>query len=267
MKTYFIQTFGCQMNEADSEKIHMMLLQSGFMKVTSWEKADLVIFNTCSVRKKGEDRVYSMINEISKEVKKRKIESEKVVHKIVGITGCMVRKTGMNKKYFTTKKERDAVSKIELIKEKEGIFNHDDKLFPKLPELDFTLRIEEIRYLPFLLSHAYGEKIGQDDKFADYLKTKQQRENPYSASIIVQTGCDNYCTFCIVPFTRGKEISRPQEEIVTESSEAVKSGAKEITLLGQNVNSYGKQFIDKKLWNEEKGKWNSTLDESLTQGK
>ena len=155
MKTYFIQTFGCQMNEADSEKIHMMLLQSGFMKVTSWEKADLVIFNTCSVRKKGEDRVYSMINEISKEVKKRKIESEKGVHKIVGITGCMVRKTGMNKKYFTTKKERDAVSKIELIKEKEGIFNHDDKLFPKLPELDFTLRIEEIRYLPFLLSSGW----------------------------------------------------------------------------------------------------------------
>lgn len=261
------------MNEADSEKINMMLLQSGFMKVSEWEKADLVIFNTCSVRKKGEDRVYSMTHQISKQYKKQTKNTSpltplleergigdggkrgEVKRPIIAITGCMVRKTGMNEMYLPEDFHRDAVSNIELIQNKEGIFNNDDKLFPKVQNLDFTLRIEEIKYLPFILTHIYGEKIGQEDKFADYLKTKQQRENPYSASIIIQTGCDNYCSFCIVPFTRGKEISRPMDEIVAECREAVKNGAKEITLLGQNVNSYGKQFIDKKYWNEEKGKW------------
>jgi tRNA-2-methylthio-N6-dimethylallyladenosine synthase len=256
MKKYFIQTFGCQMNEADSEKINMMLLQSGFMKVSSWQEADLVIFNTCSVRKKWEDRVYSLMNELSKEFTK---SGKKIIS---GITGCMVRKTGLNKSYFEQNGERERAKKIQYLENKEGIFNSDDKLFPKILNLDFTLRIEEIKYLPFILTHIYGEKIGQDDKFADYLKQKQQRENPYSASIIIQTGCDNYCSFCIVPFTRGREISRPMDEIVTECREAVQNGAREITLLGQNVNSYGKQFIDKKYWNEEKGKWNEWLGKS-----
>jgi tRNA-2-methylthio-N6-dimethylallyladenosine synthase len=253
MRKYFIQTFGCQMNEADSEKISMMLLQSGFMKVASWRDADLVICNTCSVRKKWEDRVYSMMNEIAKEFEKT---GKRI---ITGITGCMIRKTGINKKYFQEieerKKEKERAKKIEYLDSKQWVFNSDDKLFPKILNLDFTLRIEEIKYLPFILTHLYGEKIGQEDKFDDYLKLRQQRENPFSASIIIQTGCDNYCTFCIVPFTRGKEISRPMEEIIIECREVVQNGAKEITLLGQNVNSYGKQFVDKKLWNEETGKW------------
>lgn len=106
-----------------------------------------------------------------------------------------------------------------------------------------------------MLTEIYGEKIGQEDKFDDYLKQVQQRENPFSASVIIQTGCDNYCTFCIVPFTRGAEISRDKHEILDECKKAVASGAKEITLLGQNVNSYGKQK-NLKLWNQEKSKWN-----------
>ncbi|USN59396.1 MAG: radical SAM protein [Candidatus Peribacteria bacterium] len=74
--------------------------------------------------------------------------------------------------------------------------------------------------------------------------------------MIIQTGCDNYCSFCIVPYTRGKEISRPHDEIIREVEEVARSGIKEITLVGQNVNSYGKQFVEKKLWNTEKSSWN-----------
>jgi hypothetical protein len=121
------------------------------------------------------------MNELSKEFKQ---SGKKIVS---GITGCMVRKTGLNKVYFEQKEERERAKKIQYLENKEGIFNSDDKLFPKILNLDFTLRIEEIKYLPFILTHIYGEKIGQDDKFADYLKSRQQRENPFSASIIIQT--------------------------------------------------------------------------------
>ena len=257
MRKYFIQTFWCQMNQADSEKVNMILLQSGFMKALKWQDADLIIFNTCSVRQKWEDRVFGLVDDIVKANKKAWMQKH-----VFGITGCMVRKTGMNKSYLAEDIERNKAKKIEYIEEKEDIYNHDDKLFPRIPKLDFTLRIEEVKYLNFMLSRIYGESIGNDAKFDDYLKSKQLRENNFSASVIIQTGCDNYCTFCIVPFTRGKEISRDRDEILAECREAVESGAKEITLLGQNVNSYGKQFVDKKLWNEEKSQWNEWIGKS-----
>ncbi|MBB1564467.1 MiaB/RimO family radical SAM methylthiotransferase [Candidatus Gracilibacteria bacterium] len=263
MRKYFIMTFGCAMNQADSEKVNMILLQSGFMRSATIEQADLVIFNTCSVRQKGEDKVFGMIEEI----KKINAENKKVgkAHEIkIGITGCMVRRTGLGEKYLTDyKRDRNKSKKINLLKDSSEIFNNDDKLFPRTKGfLDFTLRIEDIKFLPLMLTQIYGESIGNDYKFDDYLKSKQLRENPSSATIIIQTGCDNYCTFCIVPYTRGSENSRPIEEIVQEAKEAVKAGAKEITLVGQNVNSYGKQFVDKKHWNEEKSKWNDGLGKS-----
>ncbi|MFA5916814.1 MAG: MiaB/RimO family radical SAM methylthiotransferase [Candidatus Gracilibacteria bacterium] len=261
MKKYFIQTFGCAMNLADSEKINMLLTQSGFLKVSSWETADLIILNTCSVRKKGEDRVFGIIKDIIKARMGNMKENKKSLP-IIGITGCMVRKTGLNEKYLPEKKERNRAKKIELLEDENSIFNNDDKLFPRLKELDFTLRIEEIKYLSFILSHIFKEKIGQEDKFDDYLKAKQLRDNPVLASIVVQTGCDNFCTYCIVPYTRGKEFSRPKEDILNDCKESIKNGAKEITLLGQNVNSYGKQFIDNKFWNEEKSKWNGSIGKS-----
>jgi len=191
------------MNQADSEKINMVLLQSGFIKASSPEKADLVVCNTCSVRQKGEDRVFGLIREI------RKHDTETQKKTLIAITGCMIRKTGMAKKYLPEEIEkRKKPSKIELLDSSEGIFNTDDKIFPRSASIDFVFRIEETKYVPLILSHIYGEKIGQDDKFSDYLKQSQDRENPFSASIIIQTGCDNYCSFCIVPYTRGKEVSR-----------------------------------------------------------
>jgi len=128
-------------------------------------------------------------------------------------------------------KKRKTAKKIDYLDAKEEIFNSEDKLFPRSNQLDFVFRIEESKYVPHILSQIYGKKIGQEDKYDDYLKQVQQRENPFSASVIIQTGCDNYCSFCIVPYTRGGEISRSSDEILLECENAVKNGAKEITLL------------------------------------
>jgi len=252
MKKYFIQTFGCAMNQADSEKINMIFLQSGIFRTQKREEADIVIFNTCSVRKKWEDRVYWLIRDIKKEAEKN------WKNVIVGITWCMVRKTWINKKYLVEWiwRNKENAKKINLLESKDWIFNYDDMLFPVLWEwLDLTLRIEEIKYLPLILTHIFWEKIWNDDKFDDYLKQNQLRENKASGIIIIQSGCDNSCSYCIVPQTRWREKSRTIEEIVEEANRIVKDWVKEITLVWQNVNSYWKDFVDKKLWNEEKWKW------------
>ena len=136
-----------------------------------------------------------------------------------------------------------------------SLYNSDDELFNRVDTIDFVVRIEEIGSLTTLLSIMYGEDIGQDDNFQSYLRVRQERDTSKSANVIIQTGCDNYCTFCIVPYTRGHEISRPQDEIVQECVEVVEShGAKEVTLLGQNVNSYGKE-TRQNLWNPEELTW------------
>ncbi len=255
MRKYYIQTFWCAMNQADSEKINMVLLQSGFIKISDWRDADLVIFNTCSVRQKWEDKVFWMLEEIHKENEK----NNKSI--LVWITGCMVRKTWIDWKYLENyKRDKNKAKKINILKNESWIFNNDDKLFPRSDnKLDFTLRIEETKYLPFILTHILWENIWKDHSFDDYLKSKQLRENPAQATIIIQTWCDNYCSFCIVPYTRWKENSRTIKDIVIEAKEAVNNWAKEITLVGQNVNSYWKQWIDRKYWNEEKWKWNDWL--------
>lgn len=258
MRKYYIKTFWCAMNQADSEKINMILLQSWFMITTNWLDADLVVFNTCSVRQKWEDKVFGFIEEIHRENEKR-IDKNK--HIKVWITWCMVRKTGLDGKYLDWyKRDKNNSKKINTLNDSKEIFNNDDKLFPRNNnKIDFVLRIEDIKFLPLMLTHIYNESIWSDYKFDDYLKSKQLRESNFSATIIIQTGCDNYCTFCIVPYTRWKENSRSIEDIVNEAKEAVLSWAKEITLVWQNVNSYWKQFVDRKYWNEEKWKWNEWL--------
>jgi len=255
IKKYYIQTFWCAMNQADSEKINMILLQSWFIKVNNWKDADLVIFNTCSVRQKWEDRVFWMLTEIKKENKKEKKSI------IVWITWCMVRKTWIDWKYLENyTRDRNNAKKITIVNNNSAIFNNDDKLFPRTQwKLDFTLRIEDTKYLPLILTHIFKEPIWNDSSFDDYLKSKQLRENPAQATIIIQTWCDNYCTFCIVPYTRWEENSRSIDDIILEAYEAVNNWAKEITLVWQNVNSYWKQWVDKKYWNTEKGKWNDWL--------
>lgn len=111
---------------------------------------------------------------------------------------------------------RNNTTKITLLSDESGLFNYDDELFIRSEKIDFTFRIEEITMLTKILSLISGEEIGNDAKFNEYLAVKQLQENPASANIIIQTGCDNFCTFCIVPHTRGREISRPIADIVAE---------------------------------------------------
>ena len=300
-KTFYIKTFGCQMNYADSEKINMILMSAGLRKVIDPVKADIIILNTCSVRQKGEDRVFGFMNEIARYHKNTSPQPSpqgEGAHRPVlfGITGCMVRKSGMAKRYLpvistetnevsevekstwhhmnqisrlqTSSSARDDnrgaeykrknADKITLLDSSDSLLNYDDELFLRSPLIDFTFRIEEVAYLTKILSLITGEDIGNDAKFNEYLQVKQLQENPASANIIIQTGCDNYCTFCIVPYTRGREVSRPQDEIVREIEEVVSQWTKEVTLLGQNVNSYGKE-TKKKLWNLEELTWDRSL--------
>lgn len=179
-RKFHIQTFGCQMNHADSEKIHMLLTQAGLAKVDTWEEADIVIFNTCSVRQKGEDRVFGFVEEIDR----LRHSTGRDIR--VGLTGCMTRKTGLNKKYYDYQGRKNT-TKIELLELQEGqstkykgqsdgisLFNSDDELFNRTDNIDFVVRIEEIGALTTLLSIMYGEDMGQDDAFQSYLRVRQE---------------------------------------------------------------------------------------------
>ena len=191
MSTYFIKTFGCQQNEADSERIASMLEGRGMVATDDIYKADHVIINTCMIREMAENRVYGTVNNLVKN--KHKVGTPK---KII-VTGCMV---GMA--------ARDKTGKfLKLIRK-------------RMPDVDEFLPIEEVGF-----DHAP-------------LRTNQEH-----AWVPISNGCNNFCTFCVVPFTRGREISRPYEEILHECLDLARKGYKKITLLGMNVNSYGADLI------------------------
>ncbi len=250
IKTFHIKTFGCQMNYADTEKIHMILMSAWLRKVIDPTKADIVIMNTCSVRQKGEDRVFGFMREISRFHKNNASNPP-----LFGITWCMVRKSGVARRYIDLEHyKRHGTKNITLLDSGDSLWNYDDELFLRSDLIDFTFRIEEVSFVTKILSRITGENIGNDAKFHEYLNVKQHQENPASANIIIQTGCDNYCTFCIVPHTRGRELSRIQDDIVKEIKDVVAIWTKEVTLLGQNVNSYGKE-TKAKFWNSEELTW------------
>ena len=198
--SYCIITFGCQMNYADSEKIHLLLAQASMQKVESWDQADVVILNTCSVRQKAEDRVFGVIREVVQYNKKNNANIK------VCVTGCMTRKTGMHKQYYDYQGRKNTTKITPSVQigsdEVGGVFNSDDELFLRSENIDIIFRIEETASLTTLLSVVFDRDIGSDDTYNDYLSLKQKRNESGSANIIIQTGCDNYCTFCIVPYTR-----------------------------------------------------------------
>ncbi len=209
-KTFFVRTYGCQMNELDTEIMIGQLIKKGLTRVHTEEEGDILIYNTCSIRDLAERKVMGKLGVLGK---------DKSRSKIIGVTGCMA----MAKK---------------------------DSLFKKVPHLDFVLGTNNISNLGAVLDeviHTGKQKSITDKAFEedlDYLVA--ERDNKLSAHVSIIRGCDKYCTYCVVPYTRGREVSRPYNDIVEEIKQLVDQGYKEVTLLGQNVNSYGK---DKKEWN------------------
>lgn len=209
-KTYFIRTYGCQMNELDTEIMAGQLQKRDLTPAPDEDAADILIFNTCSIRDLAERKVMGKLGKMGR-AKKR--------HSLIGVTGCMA----MAKK---------------------------DSLFRKFPHLDFVLGTNNITDLGGVIDEALytGRQVFKtEDKFEenlDYLSAK--RDNKVKASVSIIRGCDKFCTYCVVPYTRGQEVSRPPESILDECRRLVDQGYKEITLLGQNVNSYGK---DQPGWN------------------
>ena len=209
-KKYFIRTYGCQGNEADSEVIAGILEFLGYSKASEAENADVVILNTCAVRENAEDKVFGEIGAL----KKIKVVNPDL---IIGICGCMA--------------------------QQEHIV---EKILKSYPQVDLIFGTHNINRLPLLLKDALLNKEKVVEVFSNKSEIHENlpvvRGNNLKAWVNIMYGCDKFCTYCIVPYTRGKERSRLKEDILKEVSELKEKGFKEITLLGQNVNAYGKDL-------------------------
>lgn len=195
---YFIKTFGCQQNTADSERIASYYESRGYQPASDYHLADLVVINTCMVRQQAEDRIYGLVRNLIP--LKQKNPDFKIV-----VTGCLIGAAA---------------------REPSGQLMR--KIKTQLPEVDEFLPLEEVGF--------------------EYQAIRHDQQH---ALVPISNGCNNFCTFCIVPLSRGKEVSRPFKNIMKEVKDLVKQGYKEITLLGQNVNSYGADLISQSQ-NEQK---------------
>lgn len=205
----YVHSFGCQLNVSDGERIRGMLTELGFTLTDSYEDADLVLFNTCAVRESAEDRVYGILGNI----KQYKIKNPDL---ILVLCGCMASEAHTA----------------------EFVRTH-------YPFVDIVFGTASLSRFPqLLLEHFQGKKFACDTGEYDamYEGIMPSREHPFKAAVPVMFGCNNFCTYCIVPYVRGRERSRKPEQILEEVRQLVQDGYKEIMLLGQNVNSYGKDL-------------------------
>ncbi len=217
---YHITTYGCQMNSSDSERVAAVLERLGYEANSVQEKSDFLVFNTCMVKQKAEDRVTGLRKALS--TLRREHPDMRIA-----ITGCMIKKTSTRE----TAHDRDPV-------------------LHTMPEVDIAFRIEDIARLPELL-HEVNPALSFDDlpddgTLENYFKIAPKKTSNYSVFVPITRGCDKFCTYCIVPYTRGREFSRNFAEILEECRKHVEEGALEITLVGQTVNSYGLSFNDRK---------------------
>lgn len=204
-KKYYILTMGCQLNENDSEKLAGMLSEMNYVETKEMQEADIVIFNTCCVRENAEERLFGKVGEI------KKLKESKSV--LLAIGGCMMQEKNMV-----------------------------DKIKKSYPFVDIVFGTHTMQNLPEYVYKALVEQekikdvIDIDGEIYEGLPIK--RNDKFKASVTIMYGCNNFCTYCIVPYVRGRERSREPEEILKEVQELANEGYKEITLLGQNVNSY-----------------------------
>ena len=211
-KTFHIKTYGCQMNEHDSENMIAMLKEYGMIEVEDFENADLIMLNTCSIRENAHNKVFGMLGRIKhlKGIKK---------DVVVGLTGCMA--------------------------QEEVVAN---TILNKYKWMDFVLGTHNIHKLPEIVEKSFKErklKIEAPSIEGDIVENMPaDRQNKYKAYVNIMYGCDKFCTYCIVPYTRGKQRSRNKDDILKEVKNLIKDGYKEVTLLGQNVNAYGKDRKD-----------------------
>ncbi len=212
---FFVHTFGCQMNDNDSEHIAGILKSYGANPSDILEESDLIVINTCAVREKSEEKLYSLLGRLNS-LKKKK--GKKFT---IGVVGCVAQL-------------------------------HRSKLLEKMPYIDFILGPDNYRIIPEIMTNLFKEKIISTDWSKDWHEipaAQTLRTSRVSAFVTIMEGCNNFCTYCIVPYTRGREKCRPSPQILSEIQELAHSGYKEIQLLGQNVNSYidpnsKKGFID-----------------------
>ena len=213
IKKFALETYGCQMNVADSELVEGILTNLGLEKTANYDEADAIFLNTCAIRENAETKVHSKLGNL------HKIKLNKP-HLIIGVLGCMAQ-------------------------------NLKDDLLKNKPYVDIILGPDSYRKIPELINrHVKDNKSIVDTKLSRYEVYENlfpNRGDTFNAWVSIMRGCDKFCSFCIVPFTRGRERSRSVESIVEEVKKAVDQGFVEITLLGQNVNSYnfeGKSFSD-----------------------
>ena len=213
IKKFALETYGCQMNVADSELVEGILTNLGLEKTTDYDEADAIFLNTCAIRENAETKVHSKLGNL------HKIKLNKP-HLIIGVLGCMAQ-------------------------------NLKDDLLKNKPYVDIILGPDSYRKIPDLINrHVKDNKSIVDTKLSRYEVYENlfpSRGDTFNAWVSIMRGCDKFCSFCIVPFTRGRERSRSVESVVEEVKKAVDQGFVEITLLGQNVNSYnfeGKSFSD-----------------------
>src|SRR5271167_1475792 len=202
-KTFYIETFGCQMNFHDSEKVVGTLLSEGYQQVEREIDADLIVYNTCSIRDKAEQKVFNRLNDYKKLHK---------AGKRFAVLGCVAQQEG-------------------------------EKIFERAPYVSLVSGSASYRKLPEMLSRLEaGENriTGLDDRQTDETFETEftARQNPYRGYITIIEGCDKFCAYCVVPYTRGKERSRGSNSVLAEARKIADLGYSEIQLLGQNVNSY-----------------------------
>ena len=208
-KKYFIKTYGCQMNVHDSEEIKKILENLGYTEIEDYEQADLIILNTCAIRENAHDKVFGFLGRC-KHLKKTNKDL------ILGLCGCMAQEENV----------------VKEIREKHKY-------------IDIVFGTHNMNELPDMLMNFYGKQsINVYSKEGDVIEfgNLYKRDSKITAWVNIMYGCDKFCTYCIVPYTRGKQRSRKSEDILKEVKELKEQGYKEITLLGQTVNAYGKDL-------------------------